>query len=115
MNVIRLLLIGVSVLPAAATGASQMRVKYLTLTGQASGGTLVLAAPFGGGTRFLEVQTEPGESAESVAEKLAEGIRSKDPFGWRSPRVYAPGAIEVSAEKGKLGPFTAAACAPSML
>lgn len=104
--VVLLLLVSGACVDAAA-GASQMRKKYLILHGQASGGTLVLAAPFGGRARFLEVQTEPGESAESVAAKLAEGIRSKDPFGWRGPGVYAVRAIQVSAEKGKLGPFAA--------
>lgn len=57
--------------------------KYnLPLRGTASGGSLVLASARLANQKHVSLQTVRGESAESVARRLADMINKTDPFGW---------------------------------
>lgn len=53
---------------------SNAQTNPLTFKGEASGGTLILGVLTDYGTRSVTIQTSPGESAESVAKRLAEKI-----------------------------------------
>jgi len=96
-----------SVLATTLAAESRIPGQHFTFTGQANGGTLVLAQAVNRNPRFVEVRTQPGESAESVAQKLAAAIGERDPFRWRRPGVRTPGAIGVSGTDGTLGPLPA--------
>ena len=48
----------------------------LTFKGTASGGTLILGRIWFGDTRFVSVDTAPGESLESVAQQLTQAINA---------------------------------------
>jgi len=61
-----------------------------TFQGEASGGSLLfLQTPSTFSRRWAAIKTSPGESAESVAERLSAAIRKdRDVFGWRiGPRA----------------------------
>lgn len=55
--------------------------------GVASGGRLILAESFNRNARFISIQTYAGESAESVASRLAEAINQTNPFEWGGVRL----------------------------
>jgi len=55
--------------------------------GVASGGSLILAESFNRNARFVSIQTYAGESAESVASRLAEAINQTNPFEWGGVRL----------------------------
>lgn len=50
--------------------------------GVASGGTLIMAGTSGRNARFFSIETRAGESAESIANRLAEYIDENNPLEW---------------------------------
>ncbi len=63
--------------------ASTIETTNITFTGTASGGVLILADTLNRNTRWVSVETEPGESAVSVAGRLATVINETNPFEWQ--------------------------------
>jgi hypothetical protein len=75
----------------------------IPFTGQASGGTLMLCDTLNRNTRCAILETTPGESAESVARRLAQVINETDPFEWLSDvRLSGPRPSMVSSSGGTL-------------
>ncbi len=54
----------------------------IPLTGSASGGSLILCDTLCRNARFVTVETRAGESADEVAQRLAEAINESNPFRW---------------------------------
>ena len=83
------------------TGNNDTKMTMLTssipFNGVATGGELIVANVSGQNMRIAAIQTQPGESAESVASRLAEYINDNNPFGWNTG-----GRKIVSAEGGVL-------------
>jgi hypothetical protein len=73
----------------------------IPLTGSASGGTLIIANTLNRNCRFVVIETEAGESAESVADRLAQAIREQEPFYWR-PRRTGPYRGPIASVGGRL-------------
>lgn len=80
----------------------------IPFTGSASGGRLVLSDNVNRNCRFVVVDTEPAESAESVAVELAQAIKDQNPFKWLFSGAGSPDPelsrayIAVSASTGRL-------------
>ncbi|NUN97815.1 MAG: hypothetical protein HUU16_16755 [Candidatus Omnitrophica bacterium] len=69
-------------------GVSTVATSPIALSGQASGGTLTLAHPINREAKYIAIQTTAGESAASVARRLADAISAADPFRWWGPSVH---------------------------
>ena len=67
----------------------------ITLKGNAEGGVLTLIKTFNRNANYVSISTKPGESAASVATRLAATINNSDPFEWG-------GNFEVIAQDGSL-------------
>jgi len=67
-----------------AAGA-RMVTHQITLTGSASGGTLYLVEMTSRRPTYISIETRPGESANSVAKRLARKVEEENPFGWSGP------------------------------
>jgi hypothetical protein len=80
------IVLGVMALAGDVLFASgQIQTHTISLSGTASGGTLVLTQANGRKAPFVEITTSPGASAESVVARLAEAIDNSDPFWWHGP------------------------------
>ncbi len=81
-------------------GASTFLTTEYQFQGVASGGTLIMAGTSGRNARFFSIETQAGESAESVVNRLAEYIDENNPFEWGGFRT---GQKRITAEGGILG------------
>jgi hypothetical protein len=78
--------------------AGSMATMNIPFTGVASGGELVLADTLNRNARYVSITTQPGQSAESVADALAKAIYIEDPFYWNPdgselPLVTSAGGV----------------------
>jgi hypothetical protein len=69
-------------------GVNTAETSPITFSGQGVGGVLTLANPINRDARYIAILTTVGESAESVAQRLADAITSSDPFRWWGPTVH---------------------------
>ena len=84
---------------ASSSDIATFETTYISLQGTATGGELILAQTSGRNPRFVAITTNPGESAQSVARRLAEVINTTDPFHWlirqgETPIIPAEGKLE---------------------
>lgn len=70
-------------------GDSTAEKNRLSLYGTASGGTLTLVQNINRKPRNVSIITAPGESATSVAQRLANAINDLDPFKWFGPKHFS--------------------------
>jgi hypothetical protein len=76
---------------------------FITFTGEASGGTMMLCQSSRGMERCISVDTMPGEPAEQVISRLADAIEETNPFGWLIVRnSKGPNRRSVTASGGTL-------------
>ncbi len=71
--------------------------------GVASGGILTIAETFNRNARFISIETQAGESAESVAKRFADTINRFDPFEWGITLDNTPVSSSAAVLKGLLG------------
>lgn len=69
-------------------GESTLSKNRLSLYGTASGGTLTIVEIINRKPRNVSIITAPGESATSVAQRLANAINDLDPFKWYGPKTF---------------------------
>lgn len=88
---------------------SVLATYYIVLNGEASGGTLTLVEMLNRNPRYVTIKTKAGESAESVAERLAWAVNESNPFGWWGPKIrHLTGPPYLRAQGGRLGKFPGA-------
>jgi hypothetical protein len=66
----------------------RMITTSITFRGVANGGELILAEALNRNMRIATIQTQAGETAEVVANRLAEYINRNNPFEWHIPARY---------------------------
>jgi len=83
---------------ASSSHAATSETTYISLEGTATGGELILAKTSGRNPKSVAINTNPGESAQSVLGRLVEAFGATDPFNWH----LSPGQTQVTAKENKL-------------
>ena len=95
--------------PYAKLHSTSVGTFELRFRGTASGGSLVLADALNRASRYVSIQTSPGESAESVAQRLADTINAchaaaaikEPPHRFNLHRLWV-GGYQATASRGTL-------------
>ena len=85
-----------------AYARSTLAKHSITFEGSASGGVLTLVELIRRNARHVTIRTKRGESAESVAQRLASAINESDPFEWWARMREKPLDTGIYAEEGSL-------------